>query len=146
MKHLNLILAIMFSMFYGYFYSQNKSAQTNDVTASNSKNNNSKYVGKYNIINLGPNDSCIVYDYFDIYEKNGKLHCIRYTEDYYFMASVAKKNIAHKYECEVVKIDEINKKIIIKFLDREYFYKFTKNKAGNFEIIIVNNALVYEKK
>ena len=146
MKRFSLILIIMFTMCSGYFYSQNKSVQTNTVPASKSKIDVSKYVGRYNLLKLGPNDSCIVYDYFDLYEKNGKLQCTRYTKDYYFKASVTKKNLANKYECEIIKIDEENQKIIIKFFDREYTYKFLKNKIGNYEIIIVNNALVYEKK
>lgn len=140
MKHLNLILVIASLLISGYCFSQKKSVQTNTVPI--------KYVGKYNLKKLSTQNNTILYDCFEIYEKDGKILCNRDLKNVFPLTAEVNvdKQLVKHFDCEVLKIDEKSQKITIKFLNKEYDYKFIKNKNGNFEIVIVENALVYEKK
>jgi hypothetical protein len=145
MKNLQLILTVVCILFAGYSYSQNNSVENKNFNI----NENSKYLGKYDYKKITLHDSSIIYDCFEIYEKNGKLLCSRDCKNFYGMVAgvnLNKKQYVNHFDCEVVKVDESAQKITIKFLDREYTYKFTKNKNGKFVITIIENALVYEKR
>src|ERR1035437_1339750 len=138
MKHLNLILVVASLLISGgYCFSQKKSVQTNTVPI--------KYIGKYNLKKLTTQNNTIVYDCFEIYEKNGKILCNRDLKNAFPLtagSNVTKQSVNH-FDCEILSVDEKSQKITIKFLDKEYDYKFIKNKNGNFEIVVVENALVY---
>jgi len=131
----------------GYLKSQN-SVTSHTVPAVKSSNQNLKFIGKYNLQKISKSDTLIVYDYIEIFEKGGQLLCRRDIEHNFYSAElkVMHKKYNRHFDCQLVKIDEKNKTIVIKYIDREYVYKFIKNKNNNYEIIIVDKALVYEKK
>lgn len=113
--------------------------------SQNKSNDYSKYIGKYHLKGA---DSVVVYDYIDIFEKNGKLYCSRESKFSYLEASTKKpKNTTNHFDCEIIYINLDKQKISFKFLDVIYNYKFRINShTKKSEIIIVDSALVYEKR
>jgi len=110
----------------------------------NSKDN-SKYVGRYYLKNA---DSLILYDYFDISEDNGKFYCVRESKVIFVEAVTKKvKNTTNHFDCEVSYINIDEEKISFKFNNDIYSYKFKISpNLHRYEIIIIDNALVYEKR
>jgi len=106
---------------------------------------NSQYVGRYYLKNA---DSLISYDYFDISEDNGKFYCVRESKVIFVEAATKKvKNTTNHFDCEVSYININEEKISFKFNNNVYSYKFKISpKLHRYEIIIIENALVYEKR
>lgn len=148
MKSINLFLTLVCILIFGNFYSQSLSSQSNTVSVIKFNNENSKFIGKYHLRKIAKSDTTIIYDYIEIFEKNGQLLCKRDMEHNFYEADakVLNKKFNRHDDCQLVKIDEQNKTIIIKYINKEYVYKFLKNSSNNYEIIIVDKALVYEKK
>jgi len=147
MKNLTLTTIMLFA--FCLCYSQNKtnikSVTSNTVQVSKNLKGNSQYVGRYNLKNA---DSLILFDYFNISEKNGKLYCVRESKIVFTEANTNKeKNNSNHFDCEVVYADIVKEKISFKFNNKTYSYKFkTNSNTHRCEIIIIENALVYEKR
>jgi len=105
----------------------------------------SKYVGKYHLKNI---DTLITFDYFDITEKNNKLYCVRESEVLFIEAATKKvKNTSKRFDCEVIYVNINEGKISFKFNDKVYNYTIRINQyTKRYEIVIIENALVYEKR
>jgi hypothetical protein len=166
----NLILTTVMMFAFCFCYSQNKtnikSATTNTIpvlspnTYSNEAfksikespklaikdyKDNSKYVGRYHLKNA---DSLISYDYFDIKENDGKFYCVRESKVIFLEAKTNKiKNTSNHFDCEVPYINIEEGKISFKFNDNTYNYKFRISPyVHRYEIVIIENALIYEKR
>lgn len=150
----NLILTSIFVFLICTCQSQVKS----NTPSVQSKNDYSKYVGRYHLKNA---DSLILYDYFDIKEKNGNLYCIRESKvkSIESTANIVNnvitlkptnnktKSVINHFDCEVPYVNISEEKISFKFNEKIYSYKFRISPyLKRYEIVIIDDALVYEKR
>jgi len=107
----------------------------------------SKFLGKYFLRIPSRADSVFIFDRFNIYEKNGQLLCSRDSKTRTLKSgNIVSKEKTFHCECELTFINEAEEKIGVKFLNKNYSYKFVKNSKGHYEIIMINSSMVYEQE